>query len=79
MSEHFCNCFVLDCQHHPKNHGQGCDPCIQKNLREGEIPSCFWLRIGADMTEVKKANLYTFDAFVNYYQQNREQYLKNKS
>ena len=27
---------------HPANHGQGCDLCIQKELRKGEIPSCFF-------------------------------------
>ena len=27
---------------HPSNHSQGCDLCIQKELRKGEIPSCFF-------------------------------------
>ena len=76
MSKHFCNCFVTDCPHHPTSHENGCDPCIQKNIREGEIPSCFWLKIGADMTEVKKKNIYKFDAFVDFFNQNREQYLQ---
>ena len=26
----------------PSNHSQGCDLCIQKELRKGEIPSCFF-------------------------------------
>jgi hypothetical protein len=38
----FCTCSDRGCPRHPANHDQGCTPCIAKNLREGEIPSCFF-------------------------------------
>lgn len=37
----FCTCTDTACPCHPSNHDKGCTPCIAKNLREGEIPSCF--------------------------------------
>ncbi|MCL1998448.1 MAG: DUF6485 family protein [Turicibacter sp.] len=42
MNTHFCTCTVLECPHHPQNNQAGCDDCIRKNLKLGEIPSCFW-------------------------------------
>jgi hypothetical protein len=42
----FCTCTDLKCPCHPKNHERGCDLCIQKNLRQKEIPSCFFRDIG---------------------------------
>ena len=27
---------------HPSNHDKGCAPCIAKNLKQREIPSCFF-------------------------------------
>ena len=39
---HFCTCQNPACRCHPSNHSQGCDLCIQKELRKGEIPSCFF-------------------------------------
>ncbi len=38
----FCTCTALDCPNHPVNHDRGCELCIQKNLREKEIPGCFF-------------------------------------
>ena len=38
----FCTCQNTACRCHPANHDQGCDLCIQKELRKGEIPSCFF-------------------------------------
>ena len=38
----FCTCTDLKCPCHPTNHDKGCALCIQKNLREKEIPSCFF-------------------------------------
>ncbi len=38
----FCTCTDTKCPFHPTNHTHGCTPCIAKNLREGEIPSCFF-------------------------------------
>ena len=38
----FCTCADTDCPFNPVNHDQGCTPCIAKNQREGEIPTCFY-------------------------------------
>ena len=39
---HFCPCRNTACRCHPANHDQGCSLCIEKELRKGEIPSCFF-------------------------------------
>ena len=38
----FCTCTDLSCPFHPTNHDRGCAPCIAKNLKRKEIPSCFF-------------------------------------
>lgn len=38
----FCTCKKLTCPLHPTNHNKGCAPCISKNLKLKEIPSCFF-------------------------------------
>ena len=38
----FCTCADRACPFHPTNHDKGCAPCIAKNLKEREIPSCFF-------------------------------------
>lgn len=40
----FCTCRDLKCPFHPTNHSKGCSLCIAKNLKEGEIPSCFSIK-----------------------------------
>ena len=40
--DHFCTCQNTACRCHPANHDQGCSLCIEKELRKGEIPSCFF-------------------------------------
>lgn len=37
-----CTCRDTKCPLHPVNHDRGCMPCISKNLKLGEIPSCFF-------------------------------------
>ena len=37
-----CTCTDTKCPFHPNNHDRGCTPCIAKNLRMKEIPSCFF-------------------------------------
>ncbi len=44
----FCTCRDTACPFHPSNHERGCTPCIAKNLREGEIPTCFFRAVGVD-------------------------------
>lgn len=41
----FCTCKKLDCPLHPTNHEKGCAPCISKNLKTNEMPSCFFHKI----------------------------------
>ncbi|MBR3583126.1 MAG: hypothetical protein IKO01_06770 [Kiritimatiellae bacterium] len=38
----YCTCADRACPLHPANHGKGCTPCMMKNLRAGEVPSCLW-------------------------------------
>ena len=38
----FCTCTDYKCPFNPVNHDQGCSPCILKNLKMKEIPSCFY-------------------------------------
>lgn len=46
----FCTCTDLNCPLHPTNHEKGCGPCIGKNLKQREIPSCFFHLVeGADV------------------------------
>ncbi|MCL2851863.1 MAG: DUF6485 family protein [Defluviitaleaceae bacterium] len=46
----------------------GCDPCIEKNLRQGEVPSCFWLLVSEDISDLTD---YTVESFVNFYLKNK--------
>ena len=55
----FCTCTDLECPLHPTNHDRGCSPCIAKNLKEKEIPSCFFNV--ADPDGVRKE--YKFEDF----------------
>lgn len=42
----FCTCKDVDCPLNPVNHEKGCAPCIRKNLKLREIPSCFFNMVG---------------------------------
>ncbi|NBG88701.1 hypothetical protein ISALK_09330 [Isachenkonia alkalipeptolytica] len=66
----FCTCEDFSCKLHPVNHTRGCDPCIEKNLKAGEIPSCFFRSLNPDLSEVKD---FTTEDFVAFYlkQQNK--------
>jgi len=44
----FCTCSDRACPLHPANHDKGCTPCIAKNLKEREIPSCFFNAVSSD-------------------------------
>ena len=44
-SANFCTCITISCPLHPTKHDKGCTPCIQKNLKLKEIPTCFQLLI----------------------------------
>lgn len=55
----FCTCKDLKCPFHPTNHDKGCAPCIAKNLKQGEIPSCFF----NSLDSAGKASGYTYNDF----------------
>ena len=55
----FCTCTDLGCPLHPTNHDNGCAPCIAKNLKLREIPSCFFNEAVPD----KKGGTYFFEDF----------------
>ncbi len=44
----FCTCADSGCPFHPSNHDMGCTPCIEKNLKEREIPTCFFNAAGGE-------------------------------
>ncbi len=67
----FCSCTDLACPFHPSNHEQGCVPCIAKNLKEREIPSCFFHAVDAPkLTE--NWHFEDFAAMVQAAQQKKE-------
>ena len=41
-AKEICTCDDYTCPFNPVNHDEGCAPCIYKNLRLKEIPSCFF-------------------------------------
>lgn len=55
----FCTCTDLACALHPTNHERGCGPCIADNLKDREIPSCFFNLVDADY----KGGSYKFEDF----------------
>ncbi len=59
----FCTCGDLQCPYHPTNHKEGCTLCIEKNLREKEIPSCFFKMVNEDISNQKE---FTFEAFAEF-------------
>lgn len=38
----FCTCENFNCVNHPKNTDGTCTACVSKNLKNNEIPSCFF-------------------------------------
>ena len=55
----FCTCTRLKCPQHPANHGKGCSPCIEKNLKLRQMPSCFFHLL-------KNAETRTGDSFTEF-------------
>jgi hypothetical protein len=64
MEKHFCSCTSNQCPDHPFNHDLGCDLCIQKNLKLGEIPACFWHNISSG---VIGSTEYSVENFTKFY------------
>ena len=44
----FCTCTDTSCSFHPTNHDKGCAPCIAKNLKHDESPTCFFKKADLD-------------------------------
>lgn len=55
----FCTCRDTACPLHPSRHGKGCAPCINKNLKAKEIPSCFFRLLDSGYSKGE----YSFEAF----------------
>lgn len=55
----FCTCTFTDCNLHPLNHNKGCSLCILKNLKNEEIPNCFFNKV--DCSDKRKG--YKFKDF----------------
>ena len=64
-AQSFCSCTDLSCLCHPSRHSLGCTPCIQKNLRQGEIPSCFFKKVD----DGAKPEAYFFENFADWVKQ----------
>ena len=62
--KHFCTCPAETCPHHPNCHQMGCDPCIKKNLSDGEVPACFWMSISDNFDGVTE---YATESFVRFF------------
>ena len=71
---HFCTCNDRECKLNPCNHNLGCDPCIQKNLKAGEIPSCFFHLVSDDLSQLDE---FTVESFVDFFIQHRGDPIKN--
>ena len=44
----FCTCDDTSCSFHPTNHDKGCTPCIAKNIKENEVPTCIFKKADPD-------------------------------
>lgn len=60
----FCTCEDTNCPLHPSNHDKGCNLCIAKNLKKGEMPTCFFKKINSGISQIKN---FTIEDFVNFY------------
>ena len=67
MKTHFCSCEEFACSKHPYNHTEGCDPCIEKNLKLGEVPACFWYNV----SNVKGETQWSADHFATFVTEER--------
>ena len=68
--KHFCTCKDTSCKLNPQNHDYGCDPCIKKCLKNGEIPSCFFKAVSEDISKVSN---FTYEGFANFLLKHKQQ------
>lgn len=64
----YCTCTDLDCPCHPSRHDQGCTPCVRKNQRQGEIPSCFFKLV----EDRQKPDAYFFENFADWVKKHKK-------
>ncbi len=58
----FCTCDNYKCELNPVNHDQGCNLCMEKNLRKGVVPNCMFFAITKD----KKPEGFTYVDFAHF-------------
>jgi hypothetical protein len=75
MKKHFCTCPETKYPNQPCNHNKGCDPCIQKNLKFGEIPSCFWSKITGGVVGKTENSV---EEFIKFYLNHKAQVKKKQ-
>ena len=63
LGEKICTCTDKKCPAHPSNHNMGCVPCVNKNLSQGEIPSCFFKKVNGG--NIKGITQFTFESFAD--------------
>lgn len=63
----YCTCTDHACPLHPSNHDKGCTPCVQKNLRDREIPSCFFRKVSDE-----RPPAYFFENFAEIVETSRK-------
>lgn len=66
----FCTCTDHDCPFNPVNHDQGCTPCIAKNLREHEVPTCLFKAVSPDKL-LEDADDWSWESFARHVQAHR--------
>ncbi len=68
---HFCPCKNTSCRCHPSNHIYGCSPCIEKELRKHEIPSCFFDLVISPGEQVSDCSMEAFAECVLTFNKNK--------
>ena len=66
--ESYCTCTDLNSPCHPSRHQLGCTPCVRKNLKQGEIPSCFFKKVD----DTGKPEAYFFENFADWVKEHKE-------
>ena len=61
----FCTCKDHACPLNPHNHDKGCTLCVEKCLKLGEIPSCFFKHVDEDISGNAD---FTLGGFVRFYE-----------
>ena len=60
----FCTCKDHTCPLNQVNHDKGCSSCIEKNLNDDEIPSCFFIKVNGELKGIKDFSIDGFATVV---------------